>query len=376
MTTQDDAIDFDCTSCMENVHGTPTSIHGHSFCDDCVEGGIVPQFHNALKDETQYPVRSGAAEIDISTVSRFLSKKFLADWAIKTQEHSTPIPDRMYCCTGTCSKFLGLKSRHRSTKVCSDCGGRSCADCGGPIAEDKQHVCQKDHSSAFEGLQKGRDYQTCPECTTNVELGSGCNHMTCKMCRLEFCYICGEPATANSGHWRVGNPCPKYNFVGNNPMYEQPPPADRPNRLALLLHIAEGFRVANLEGFAPADAPREVRLRNQDRQRLREVARAASQEIVRAPHNIMALSAVVVASGSLMAFIDLSTLHLQPDVNARMQRFIEIDVMHDLVVDSMMQAAVLVDEQFPVLSEIWDAYLTARDAVMEDFDHTFGPGNW
>jgi hypothetical protein len=48
------------------------------------------------------------------------------------------------------------------------------------------------------------------------------DHMRC-MCSMEFCFICGEPATANGGHWthRRGG-CPRYNQPAvNNAMIDR-----------------------------------------------------------------------------------------------------------------------------------------------------------
>lgn len=65
----------------------------------------------------------------------------------------------------------------------------------------------------FEGLERGKDFQICPnsDCETSVQLQDGCNHLVCSACGTNFCYICGGEADAESGHWQIGKPCPRYN---------------------------------------------------------------------------------------------------------------------------------------------------------------------
>jgi len=65
----------------------------------------------------------------------------------------------------------------------------------------------------LEGQVPGRDYQTCPTCTTAIALEEGCNHMVCQ-CGTNFCFVCGEEAREGSGHWNSGR-CPRYNAVGS-----------------------------------------------------------------------------------------------------------------------------------------------------------------
>lgn len=32
----------------------------------------------------------------------------------------------------------------------------------------------------------------CPNCNEPIEKNGGCNHMTCKSCSYDFCWICSE----------------------------------------------------------------------------------------------------------------------------------------------------------------------------------------
>lgn len=106
---------------------------------------------------------------------------------------------------------------------CGKCQRPSCRFCGGRLEHDPlliPHQCvhQDADETAFEGLKKGKDYQICPseQCGIKIELQAACNAMRCG-CDMQFCYVCGEPATEGSDHWteKVGG-CPRYNQPGAN----------------------------------------------------------------------------------------------------------------------------------------------------------------
>ena len=48
----------------------------------------------------------------------------------------------------------------------------------------------------------------CPRCRTNIEKNGGCNHITCRSCRYEWCWLCGQ--TYKDGHYSSGGPCVQF----------------------------------------------------------------------------------------------------------------------------------------------------------------------
>ena len=102
--------------------------------------------------------------------------------------------------------------------VCQKCKRLSCLLCGARYEynapDNNSHRCVPANTddSAFEGLERGKDYQICPSerCGMKIQLWDACNAMRCG-CGTPFCYVCGEPARERSDHWaRKSNGCPKW----------------------------------------------------------------------------------------------------------------------------------------------------------------------
>lgn len=45
--------------------------------------------------------------------------------------------------------------------------------------------------------------RACPQCGTVIELAKGCKHMACKVCKMEFCFVCLR--MKNQGSWSCGS---------------------------------------------------------------------------------------------------------------------------------------------------------------------------
>ena len=71
---------------------------------------------------------------------------------------------------------------------------------------NKTHKCEKDAEFVKYSNENLDKLKKCPKCGTWIEKNRGCNHMTCFVCKYEFCWLCmGE---YNPEHYNiVGTPC-------------------------------------------------------------------------------------------------------------------------------------------------------------------------
>eukprot|EP01017_Pseudomicrothorax_dubius_P022885 TRINITY_DN24668_c0_g1_i1.p1 TRINITY_DN24668_c0_g1~~TRINITY_DN24668_c0_g1_i1.p1 ORF type:complete len:221 (+),score=5.91 TRINITY_DN24668_c0_g1_i1:373-1035(+) len=81
-----------------------------------------------------------------------------------------------------------------------------CFRCSNPWhpGQKCEAVIQKD----FMDYLQRNDVQTCPKCKSKVEKAEGCNHMTCTICKYQWCWLCSGKYTRF--HYSKGNPlgCP------------------------------------------------------------------------------------------------------------------------------------------------------------------------
>ncbi|KAK4627167.1 hypothetical protein CLAFUW4_04417 [Fulvia fulva] len=212
---------YECIDCLDDIHdGSAIVLNDYHVCVTCFESKLKPMFNQALIDESSYPVRWSGQEVVLTdSIRGHFYGSFLAKWSAIQTERSVLPKNRHYCAGPQCGRFLGAISTEQNVKECTDCSSRSCGVCAvlvTGLTEDHRCATIPKADEAFEGITRGVDYQICPKCTTPVSIKDGCNHMTCGVpaCRSGFCYICGKEAKEGSGHWNIGNPCPRYNSRG------------------------------------------------------------------------------------------------------------------------------------------------------------------
>ena len=70
---------------------------------------------------------------------------------------------------------------------CFRCGDEAHEPCGCNQLVEWAHKCQNESETANWILANTRK---CPACNARIEKNQGCNHMTCRHCRHEFCWVC------------------------------------------------------------------------------------------------------------------------------------------------------------------------------------------
>jgi hypothetical protein len=187
-------------------------------CLDC----LTTMTTRVIKNKSEFPIRLyQPGDLRPLDYPNFFEDAFIEQYKLKETEHKTFPKDRVYC---ECKKFIGRLVKlsdgetYLAIGTCKDpeCGKKACLLCdthleqANLLAEIDDHGCKEKLAAKEADFQKIKDsdergvkYQLCPTCSRSIQLSEACNHITCP-CSTEFCYLCGKPATAYSGHWDQG----------------------------------------------------------------------------------------------------------------------------------------------------------------------------
>ena len=87
----------------------------------------------------------------------------------------------------------GLLKSDKSNLVCDLCETLFCSKC--EKTNKKNHSCDKNDVDNVEYMKTNT---VCPKCNIPVEKISGCNDITCAICKTNFCYRTGEVITSGN----------------------------------------------------------------------------------------------------------------------------------------------------------------------------------
>ena len=159
--------------------------------------------NTALKDSSLLPLKCCGIPIDM-IVTSVLSKQQSDILQLRTAELNAT--RKMYC--PTCSSFINLDflaevellaendQEDRGALLC-DCGTFLCSTCGTAshpgLSCTVNKACQSGNDGTLLQLASEQGWKQCPRCAIMIEFTHGCNHMRCRSCHHDFCYLCLHP---------------------------------------------------------------------------------------------------------------------------------------------------------------------------------------
>ena len=196
-----------CTICyLDFPKSSMVSLEcGHEFCQTCVKSHVknfmdhnlstmIPKCPNyyckkQLKEEELFSFSSK------SDKERYLN--FQRNVKVVTDGHMR------FCPTPNCEHVIPIPVGCLSSKLrCDKCAKDFCKDCGFPWHEGLN--CSELLKKEFGEWSLSKYVNKCPKCRTIVEKAAGCQHMTCGLCRYEWCWVCGMPYNSFVHYKEIG----------------------------------------------------------------------------------------------------------------------------------------------------------------------------
>jgi hypothetical protein len=208
-----------CLVCFEQKIGAgfTTLQCGHEFCTVCLQ----EMTSQALKEKQTLQLRCPTcAQPFTSADLRALIKSPLdlaALTRIKFEEWARTQEGYKHCPTPGCSFiFLGNKQTPREAMRCPECTKEYCTEC--LISHAAETLCAEAKGLSAEELankelKRQLNIKACPKCKVEIEKNFGCQHMTCKNCRYEFCWTCLGVWAGHYNNYSCGKPAPVQQIV-------------------------------------------------------------------------------------------------------------------------------------------------------------------
>jgi ariadne-1 len=169
---------FLCTTCLKDyieveIKDGPACLHSKCPYPKC----------NVLIDETL--VKELVNKNAYTVYSKFIARSFVDD---NPRIKWCPAPDcgRAVYCPETVTDTVTCQC---GTKFCFKCGREDHVPCS---CEELQKWLKKERDESETATWLTANTKDCPKCNRSIEKNGGCNHMTCSLCKYEFCWVCME----------------------------------------------------------------------------------------------------------------------------------------------------------------------------------------
>ncbi|KAI5814870.1 hypothetical protein BZA77DRAFT_93298 [Pyronema omphalodes] len=206
---------FECGICCDDEPGLDTYSMkcDHRYCASCYRQYL----ESKIKEEgeaarIQCPSEGCSRIVDSKTIKLLVSSD--AWYRYEELLNRTYVDDKQnlrWCPAPECEYAVDCPIRQNElhkvvpTVVCN-CSHRFCFGCGlhdhqpCPCSLVKKWLkkCEDDSETANWISAHTKE---CPKCVSTIEKNGGCNHMTCRKCKHEFCWVCMGPWNEHGTSW-------------------------------------------------------------------------------------------------------------------------------------------------------------------------------
>ena len=189
---------------------------GHWFCRDCYCGHMTAAMDNGPTSiRTCCPAYKCGQIIPRDMVCGLLSAELYQKYLIYVVRHFIDFGGSrgathilQYCPNPDCDRVcIGNRSILGYDRICCPCNTEFCLLCGQlwhePCSCADWKLWKKKETDEEE-TTKWLEVNTkaCPKCHVSIEKNQGCNHMSCKGCKHQFCWLCmSDWANHNGGNF-------------------------------------------------------------------------------------------------------------------------------------------------------------------------------
>ncbi|KAF2097606.1 hypothetical protein NA57DRAFT_77859 [Rhizodiscina lignyota] len=200
-----------CTACMTELPRTsfptlttPSCRHPSTTCKDCLSSWISASLDTTPPDQLTCPYPSCGSSLSENEVRIYADEEVYARYdTLITTSLLSAMPGFRWCIKPGCRSGQIHPSSSGPIFKCHSCGFKSCTTHN--VKWHKGETCEeytyrKDPSqrrAEEEASERMLESTTkaCPgrngrPCGWRIEKNDGCDHMTCRKCKAEFCWLC------------------------------------------------------------------------------------------------------------------------------------------------------------------------------------------
>lgn len=160
------------------------------FCKDCLQGYVTIRIEEGQVLTMPCPNHECKSQIE-DRIIKVLVPETLYDKYLKfkNNEELSKNPYLRWCPQPDCtgSDIGNINKQHLT---CNICKFEFCYYC--QEAWHNGSKCKQESDKEMDIWAKHYGIKICPNCRRKVEKLKGCDHMTCTKCRYEWCWLCGE----------------------------------------------------------------------------------------------------------------------------------------------------------------------------------------